>query len=61
VVYSKGNKYIMILYDYESNAILAHPIKYQTAPELLKAFQVMEQELAARGLIPKLMKLDDEA
>jgi hypothetical protein len=61
VVSSKGNKYIMILYDYDSNAILAQPIKDRTAPELLKAFQVMEQELVARGLRPKLMKLDNEA
>jgi hypothetical protein len=51
----------MILYDYDSNAILAQPIKGITAPELLKAFQVMEQELVARGLKPKLMKLDNEA
>jgi hypothetical protein len=28
VVSSKGNKYIMILHDYDSNAILAQPIKY---------------------------------
>jgi hypothetical protein len=61
VVSSKGNKYIMILYDYDSNAILAQPIKDRTAPELLKAFQVMEQELVARGLKPKLIKLDNEA
>jgi hypothetical protein len=61
VVSSKGNKYIMILYDYDSNAILAQPIKDRTAPELLKAFQVMEQELVARGLKPKPMKLDNEA
>jgi hypothetical protein len=61
VVSSKGNKYIMILYDYDSNVILAQPIKYRTAPELLKAFQFMEQELVARGLKPKLMKLDNEA
>jgi hypothetical protein len=61
VVSSKGNKYIMILYDYDSNAILAQPIKDRTAPELLKAFQVMEQELVARCLKPKLMKLDNEA
>jgi hypothetical protein len=61
VVSSKGNKYIMILYDYDSNAILAQPIKYRTAPKLLKAFQVMEQELVDRGLKPKLMKLDNEA
>jgi hypothetical protein len=61
VVSSKDNKYIMILYDYDSNAILAQPIKDRTAPELLKAFQIMEQELVARGLKPKLMKLDNEA
>jgi hypothetical protein len=61
VVSSKGNKYIMVLYDYDSNAILAQPIKDRTAPELLRAFQVMDQELVARGLKPKLMKLDTEA
>jgi hypothetical protein len=61
VVSSKGNKYIIILYDYDSNAILAQPIKDRTAPALLRAFQVMEQELVARGLKPKLMKLDNEA
>jgi hypothetical protein len=61
VVSSKGNKYIMILYDYDSNAILAQPIKDRTAPELLKAFKVMEQELMDRGLEPKLMTLDNEA
>jgi hypothetical protein len=61
VVSSKGNKYIMVLYDYDSNAILAKPIKDRTAPELLKVFQFMEQELVARGLKPKLMKLDNEA
>jgi hypothetical protein len=61
VVSSKGNKYIMILYDYDSNAILAQPIKYRTAPELLRAFQVMEQELVACGPKPKLMKLYNEA
>jgi hypothetical protein len=61
VVSSKGNKYIMTLYDYDSNAILAQPIKDLKAPELLKAFQIMEQVLVARGLKPKLMKLDNEA
>jgi hypothetical protein len=61
VVSSKVNKYIMILYDYDSNAILAQPTKNRTAPELLRAFQFMEHELVARGLKPKLMKLDNEA
>jgi hypothetical protein len=49
VVSSNGNKYIMIEYDYDSNAILAQPIKGRTAPEILEAFQVMEQELVTRG------------
>jgi hypothetical protein len=61
VVSSKGNKYVMILYDYDSNAIMAQPIIDRTAPEFLRAFQVMEQELVARGLKTKLMKLDNEA
>jgi hypothetical protein len=61
VVSSKGNTYIMILYDYDVNAILAQPIKDRTAPELLKAFQITEEVLVARGLKPKLMKLDNEA
>jgi hypothetical protein len=49
------------LYDYERNAILAQPIKDRTSPELLRAFQATDQELVARGLKPKLMKLDNEA
>jgi hypothetical protein len=61
VVSSKGNKYILVLYDYDSNAILAKPIKNRTAPKLLKAFQFMEQEIVSKGLKPKLMKLDNEA
>jgi hypothetical protein len=61
VVSSKGNKYIIILNDYDSNTILAQPIKDRTASELLKAFQIMEQVLVARGLKPKLMKIDNEA
>jgi hypothetical protein len=61
VVTNKGNKYIMVLYYYDSNETLAPPIKDRTTPELLKAFKVMEQELLARGLKPKLMKLDNEA
>jgi hypothetical protein len=61
VVSGKGKKYIIILYDYDSNVVLAQPIKNRTTPELLKAFQVMEQEVVARGLKPKLMKMDNEA
>jgi hypothetical protein len=59
VVSRKGNTYIMILCEYEDNAILEAPIK--TAAELLRAFQVLEQKLTSIGLTPRLMGLDNEA
>jgi hypothetical protein len=58
---SKGKKYIIILYEYDGNAIMAEPIKNRTSMELLRAFQVMEQKLIARGLKPRLVRLDNEA
>jgi hypothetical protein len=36
VVSSKGNKYIMVLYEYDGNAIIAEPIKNRTTVELLR-------------------------
>jgi hypothetical protein len=61
VISSKGNIYIIVLYEYDDNAILAEPIKNRTSAELLRAFQVMETKLTARGRQPKLMRLDNEA
>jgi hypothetical protein len=58
---SKVNKYIMVLYEYHDNAILAEPIKTRTVAELLRAFQVMETKLTARGLQPKVTRLENEA
>jgi hypothetical protein len=61
VISSKGNKYIMVLYEYDGNAILAEPNKNRTEAELLRAFQVTETKLTARGMQPKLTRLDNEA
>jgi hypothetical protein len=61
MISSKGNKYIMVLYEYDSNVILAEPIKNIKAAELIRAFQVMETKLTARGLQPKLTRLGNEA
>jgi hypothetical protein len=41
VISSKGKKDIMVLYEYDGNAILAEPITNRTSAELLRAFQVM--------------------
>jgi hypothetical protein len=40
----------MVLYDYYGNAILAEPIKNRTAPELLRAFQVMEKKTNSKRI-----------
>jgi hypothetical protein len=32
MISSKGNKYIMVLYEYDGNAILTEPIKNRTSP-----------------------------
>ena len=34
---SRGNSYILVLYDYDSNSILAHPLKTHQAHEITKA------------------------
>lgn len=60
-VSSRGNKYVMILYDYDSNAIMVAPMKSRTETELVRAYKSMFDQLVRRGLKPTLQKLDNEA
>ena len=57
---SKGNLSIMILYDYDSNAILAEPIKNRKAETLMAAYEKMHKYLTNRGMKPKTQILDNE-
>jgi hypothetical protein len=57
---SRGNKSIMIFYDYDSNAILAEPLKSHSGAELLRAFTKLHEYLAERGLPAALHILDNE-
>jgi hypothetical protein len=38
VISSKGNKYIMVLYEYDGNAILAEPIIKQNSARITESF-----------------------
>ena len=38
---SRGTKYIMVLYDYDSNSILATPLKTKSALHQLQATQAL--------------------
>jgi hypothetical protein len=57
---SRGNKYVMILYDYDSNAILAEPLKSKSEGEMIRAYTKLHEYLSGRGLKPRLQKLDNE-
>ena len=57
---SQGNKYILVIYDYDSNAILAEPIQSRQAAHIKKAYNKIITFLASRGAKPKVFILDNE-
>jgi hypothetical protein len=60
-VSSRGVKAVMVLYDYDSNAILVEGITSRSANELLRAFKLLSQRLTNAGLKPQFHTLDNEA
>jgi hypothetical protein len=57
---SKGKSYIMVLYNYDSNGILAKTMKSRKAPELVAAYNELHQQLLDGGIKPVLQRLDNE-
>ena len=57
---ARGNAYIMILYDFDSNAILARAIKSQKKEDLIAGFTYLHKQLTDAGIHPVLHKLDNE-
>ena len=60
VTSSKGNKYIMVAYHYNSNTIHAEPLKTISGLDLTSAYQKLHSLLTNRGLRPHLHILDNE-
>jgi hypothetical protein len=58
---SKGNSYLLVVYDYDSNMIFAEPMQSRTGAEHLKAYKRVHKTLCDRGLKPQLQKMDNEA
>jgi hypothetical protein len=54
-----GNKYILILYAYDSNSVLSAPMKNRGDKDMLRAFDLLIQYLIIRGLKPSLQLLDN--
>jgi len=61
VASSTGNNYLLIVYDYDSNGILAEPIPRRTGLCILHAYKTIHTRLTTAGLRPKLQRLDNEA
>ena len=57
---SKGDKYILVDYHYNSNTIHAEPMKMRTGLELKSAYNKIHILLTNRGLQPSLHIMDNE-
>jgi hypothetical protein len=56
-----GNKYILILYDNDSNIVVSAPMKNRGNKEMVRAFDLLIQSWVIHGLKPSLQRLDNEA
>ena len=61
VISSLGNKYVLVLYEYDSNYIMVQPIKDRKKATTITAYKKQLNILKRCGLKPKLQKLDNEA
>jgi hypothetical protein len=58
---TQGNKYILIIYSYDGNAILAEPMRSRTDNAAIAAYRTILSCLKKAGLAPKLQRLNNEA
>ena len=58
---SRGNQYILVCYDYDSNAILAEPIQTRAAANITNALKLMLDNLTKAGAPPQIHIMDNEA
>ena len=49
----QGNKYIMVMVEIDSNAILVEPIKNRTDAKLTRSYHAMMLRLKQEGIIPQ--------
>ena len=60
IISRKGNKYVMVLYDQNTNSILSEPLKSHSQKEILGAQIKLHDYLADRGFTPRVQILDNE-
>ena len=60
VPFTKGNKYILCGYDYDSNHVFTKPMKTRKKASQIKAVTIIIRKLKAAGLRPTFHILDNE-
>ncbi len=58
---SRGNQYIVVVYDFDSNAIVCAPLKTRQSKDILNCFKKCEEKFTQYGSTPSLYILDNEA
>ena len=58
--YQRGNKYVMVMVEINSKAILVKPLKSRKDPELTRAYRTRMVRLKWVGIIPKKHIVDNE-
>ena len=58
---ARGNQYIFLLYDCDSNTIHVRPLRSRTETAIVAAYDSIHAHLCARGLTTELQRLDNEA
>ena len=57
---SRGNSYLFVLYDYNTNAILFEPLKTRQAREITTVYEKCVAKLSKKLLLPKIYIMDNE-
>ena len=60
VTYSRSSKYLMVLYDHDTNAIIPEPMKSRSESKIIQSYVVLHSKLTDRGLRPNFQMLDNE-
>ena len=60
VTSSGGRKYLMVLYDYDSNAIIAEPLKLRSKQKLVRTYSALHNHISNRGITPHFQMLNNE-
>jgi hypothetical protein len=58
--FAKGNKYVLVVYDYDTNNVLTEPMKSRGDHGMVRAYNKLIQELVDHGFKPRLQHLDNE-